>query len=253
MSRAAEIAAVIGGSGLEDLQEWVPLDETLPETPYGLPSAPLLRGRCAGRETIFLARHGRPHLIPPHEINYRANLWALREQGATQVIAVNAVGGIAPQMRPGRIVIPDQLIDYTWGRAASFWTAAEGPPLHVDFTHPYSAALRRELLAAGRAADLQPHDGGAYGATQGPRLESAAEIRRLRRDGCDIVGMTGMPEAALARELELPYACCALVSNWAAGCASAPPNMERIRAQLQAAIGKVQRLLKALFAGAAAE
>lgn len=208
---------IIGGTGLAQLEGLGIEREERPATPWGEPSAPLLRGRFAGMPVVFLARHGQGHDIAPHAVNYRANVWALRQAGVGRVIAVNAVGGISADCAPGTLVIPDQLIDYTWGRAHSYCDADAMPLEHVDFTAPYASAVREWLLWAGAAAGVEPRDGGTYAATQGPRLETAAEIDRLERDGCDIVGMTGMPEAALARELQLDYACCAVVVNWAAG------------------------------------
>jgi 5'-methylthioinosine phosphorylase len=208
---------IIGGTGLavfDGLQ--IERLETA-NTPWGAPSAPLVRGWLEGRPVVFLARHGAHHGIAPHLVNYRANLWSLREAGARRVIAVNAVGGIGDEYPPGRLVVPHQLIDYTWGRAHSYSDGAGGELQHVDFTHPYSDALRDALLAAAARAGLPAADGAVYGVTQGPRLETAAEIDRLARDGCDIVGMTGMPEAGLAREIALEYACCAVVVNRAAG------------------------------------
>lgn len=208
---------IIGGTGLVTL-EGLQLErrQTL-GTPWGDPSAPLLHGRFAGRPVVFLPRHGSGHTIAPHEVNYRANIWALREAGVTQVIAVNAVGGIGARFAPGTLAIPDQLIDYSWGRAHTFSGRTGEPLRHIDFTEPYSAGLRALLLAAAARAGIEAHDGGVYGVTQGPRLETAAEIDRMARDGCDVVGMTGMPETGLARELGLEYACCAVVVNRAAG------------------------------------
>lgn len=208
---------IIGGTGMAQLAGLEVEREETPSTPWGEPSAPLLRGRFAGIPVVFLARHGRDHDIAPHAVNYRANVWALRDAGVRRVIAVNAVGGISADCAPGTLVVPDQLIDYSWGRAHSYCDGVGMPLEHVDFTEPYSATVREWLLWAGAAAGIEPRDGGTYAATQGPRLETAAEIDRCARDGCDIVGMTGMPEAALARELELDYACCAVVVNWAAG------------------------------------
>lgn len=208
--------AVIGGTGLNRLATDC---ETIgdPTTPFGAASARPQRGRLGGRDVVFLARHGQPHRIAPHLINYRANLWLLRELGVERVIASNAVGGITAALAPGDIVIPHQLIDYTWGRAHTY-TDRE-PLLHVDFTEPYDAGLRDclERAALGLELDCAVFDRGVYAATQGPRLESAAEIDRLARDGCDVVGMTGMPEAGLARELGLAYASICLVVNRAAG------------------------------------
>lgn len=209
------LTAVIGGTGLTRLEGLEQLDTQWPRTPYGAPSGALQRGRLGEREVVFLPRHGEDHRLPPHEINYRANLWALRHAGAVRVIAVAAVGTITGTPPPGGLAVPDQLIDYTWGREHTF--ARPGNVIHADLTEPYSQALREELIAAGGRAGVTTANGGTYGCTQGPRLETAAEIRQLERDGCDMVGMTGMPETALARELDIAYACLAVAVNWAAG------------------------------------
>ena len=215
--------AVIGGTGVYQLAALAEVETRTLETRFGAPSGPLRIGRLGEATVAFLARHGEGHSIPPHKINYRANLAALKEAGATRVLALNTVGGITGRFGPRVLACPDQLIDYTWGRVASICDELpDGSPghevLHVDFGHPYTPLLRSKVLAAARVAGVVLEDGGCYGATQGPRLETAAEIARLRRDGCDLVGMTGMPEAGLARELGLDYACLAIVANWAAGC-----------------------------------
>jgi len=240
--------AVIGGSGLPKLEGLRPLPTEDGVTPYGPPSAPLLRGEYAGRPIIFLARHGDGHTIPPHRINYRANLWALKAAGATGVIAVAAVGGISPSMVPERLAIPDQIIDYTHGRDHTYTEGGADGVRHVDFTHPYDEGVRRLLIEAGRGLEVVP--AAVYGATQGPRLETAAEIARLARDGCDIVGMTGMPEAALARELELPYACLAVVANWAAGRGGQERiSMAAIEHHLATGMAKARQLLATALSG----
>ena len=209
--------AIIGGSGLAALPG-LDIRQTLtPATPWGAPSAPVTLGQFKARELLFLPRHGPGHTIAPHRVNYRANIQALKDCGAAAIIAVNAVGGITPALAPGRIVIPAQIIDYTWGREHTFQGEARRPVKHIDFTRPYTEALRQRLIRAATRTGAAPHVGGTHAVTQGPRLETAAEIERLERDGADIVGMTGMPEAALARELEIDYACCALVVNRAAG------------------------------------
>lgn len=212
--------AVIGGTGVYRLAALEDVESRHFDTPWGAPSGPLRIGRLGDARVAFLARHGEGHALPPHRVNYRANLSALRQAGASRVLALNTVGGITDAYGPRVLACPDQLIDYTWGRESSFWDG-EGEALHVDFGHPYSPMFRHKLLAAARVTGARVVEGGCYGATQGPRLETNAEIARMRRDGCDLVGMTGMPEAALARELGLEYACLAIVANWAAGCGDA--------------------------------
>lgn len=237
---------IIGGTGLANLDGLEVERRDAVSTPWGGPSAPVLHGRIGGQAVVFLPRHGTAHAIAPHAVNYRANIWALREAGARRVVAVNAVGGIADEFAPGTLAIPDQLVDYSWGRAHTFCEDPVQPLQHVDFTEPYSRALRAELLAAAAGAGLRARDGGVYAVTQGPRLETAAEIARLRRDGCDIVGMTGMPEAGLAREAGLEYASLAVVVNWAAG------RSEDIHGELERwvsdGMAAAQRVLNALFA-----
>ena len=212
--------AVIGGTGVYRLAALEDVEARHFDTPYGAPSGPVRIGRLGDRRVAFLARHGEGHALPPHRVNYRANLHALKQAGAQRVLALNTVGGITDGYGPRVLACPDQLIDYTWGRESTFWDG-EGEALHVDFGHPYSPMFRHKLLAAARVTGVRVVEGGCYGATQGPRLETNAEIARMRRDGCDLVGMTGMPEAGLARELGLEYACLAIVANWAAGCGDA--------------------------------
>lgn len=237
------LTAIIGGTGLTRLEELEIVRRETVATPYGAPSSALTFGRLAGRDFVFLARHGDPHAIPPHRINYRANLWALKHAGAASIIAAAAVGGIGADMEPGRLAIPHQVIDYTWGRAGTFFEDELDHVTHIDFTCPYSADLRQRLIASASAADLSIVDNGIYGCTQGPRLETAAEIARMERDGCDLVGMTGMPEAALARELELPYAACAIVANWAAGKNAGEITMAEIERHLARGMADFVKLL----------
>jgi len=209
--------AIIGGSGLAKLSALESPRRQVMRTPYGEPSGAMTFGRLAGAEVVFLARHGYGHTLAPHEINYRANVWALRELKVEGVISVATVGGIRPDLGPGTLVLPDQIIDYTHSRKSTFFEGSEVPVIHVDFTEPYTPALRAELLAAAAACGEPLVDGGVYACSQGPRLETAAEIERIARDGGDMVGMTGMPEAALAREAELGYAAIGVVVNHAAG------------------------------------
>lgn len=242
--------AVIGGSGLYNFPGLANTSRHSVDTPYGAASGDVVLGDFAGMQVAFLARHGESHSLPPHRVNYRANLWALHQLGAQRVVGVNAVGGIRGDMGPRAIVVPDQLIDYTHGRSTSFCDADGAEVRHIDFSEPYTDSLRRQLLAGARAAGIEAIDGGCYGATQGPRLETRAEIARMRRDGCDLVGMTGMPEAALARELGLEYACLALVANFAAGCGDeAEISVEEIFAHLAAATAEVPRILAGLATG----
>ncbi|MDZ4200723.1 MAG: S-methyl-5'-thioinosine phosphorylase, partial [Gallionella sp.] len=207
---------IIGGSGLTQLANLEVARREVVRTPYGEPSGPLSFGRIGCQEVVFLARHGFGHTIPPHLVNYRANMHALQISGATQIVSVASVGGIRGDLGPGALVVPHQIIDYTWGREMTFQSGGDGPVIHVDFTEPYAAAVRQLLLEASRRIGEEICDGAVYATTQGPRLETAAEINRLEDDGADIVGMTGMPEAGLARELDLPYAALCVVANWAA-------------------------------------
>lgn len=209
--------AIIGGSGMAQLSCLEISRREVIITPYGEPSGPLTFGKIHGQDIVFLARHGHGHTIPPHAVNYRANLWALHSLKPARVVAVAAVGGIREDLKPGMMVVPDQIIDYTYGRQFTFFEDTEQSVNHIDFTHPYSQTTRAFLLEAANQANETIIDGGVYAATQGPRLETAAEINRLERDGTDMVGMTGMPEASLARELELEYATIAVVANYAAG------------------------------------
>lgn len=236
--------AIIGGTGLTKLNGLEIKSSEKIETPFGTPSAPLSIGEISGRELIFLPRHGGSHTIPPHKINYRANIWALKQAGAEQVIAVNAVGGIRADMTPGHLIVPDQIIDYTHSRINTFFEEGLEHVTHIDFTEPYCESLRQSLIRAGEASGLAVIGEGTYAATQGPRLESAAEINRLERDGCDLVGMTGMPEAALAREMELCYGCVSVVANMGAGRSDEELTMEMIERTLVGGMADVKRLLE---------
>lgn len=246
--------AIIGGSGLTQLSNLDVTRRMAVRTPYGEPSGALTFGRIAGVDVVFLARHGYGHTIAPHEVNYRANVWALREQKVEGVVSVASVGGIRADMRPGAIAVPHQIIDYTWGRKNTFFEGGEQPITHIDFTEPYSAALRRRILDAARACGEPLAADAVYAACQGPRLETAAEIGRLERDGADVVGMTGMPEAALAREAGLDYATIAVVANFAAGRADSlhAIRLEDIGPVLQQAMVRVRRIIEQLVAAGAA-
>jgi 5'-methylthioadenosine phosphorylase len=242
--------AIIGGSGLTRLSTLAVAHREVVRTPYGEPSSALIFGRISDRDAVFLARHGHGHTIPPHRVNYRANLWALKHRGVDAILAVASVGAISGGCAPGDLVLPLQLIDYTSGRQQTFFDGGEREVVHVDFTHPYSHDLRARCLVAARSAGIAIHDGGVYGAVSGPRLETAAEIDRMERDGATIVGMTGMPEAGLARELGIAYASIAVVVNHAAGRGDSAHavSMERIASVLEKAMDKVRVLIDHLVA-----
>lgn len=234
--------ALIAGSGGLGLLEGLPVQEVSLETPYGPIPGPVRAGGGAGRRLIGLARHGEPHGLAPHAVNYRANLWLLKDLGAEQVLATYTVGAIDGALKPGDLVLPGQLIDYTWGRAHTYDDAGQQ---HVDFTVPYDAGLTDKFAAVAKRLGSPLVVGGVYGCTQGPRLETAAEIDRMERDGCTLVGMTAMPEAALARELGLALLGICVVVNPAAGRGPDPTRIDhRMLAQDRAAgLAKANRLI----------
>jgi 5'-methylthioinosine phosphorylase len=239
---------IIGGTGLTQLANLEVTRRQVIRTPYGEPSGALTFGKLNGRDIVFLARHGYGHTIPPHAVNYRANIWALHAEGVSQVVSVASVGGIRSDLKPGTLSVPTQILDYTWGRKHTFFDGPDQPVTHVDFTRPYDEELRTRLLAAAAKAGEPVVDGGTYATTQGPRLETAAEIDRFERDGAAMVGMTGMPEAALAREMGLPYAALAVVVNFAAGRGDSQDaiHLDRINAVLKAAMSRVRSVLEKL-------
>lgn len=239
-----QLVAIIGGSGLTDLKNLEITRREVMRTPFGEPSAPLIFGHLGGQKAVFLARHGHGHTIPPHDVNYRANIWALKEAGASHVIAVNAVGGITPAMISGGLIFPDQIIDYTYGRMHTYFGIEQKSVTHIDFTFPYCEELRNVLVKAAQVAGLSAAESGTYAATQGPRFETIAEISRMERDGADIVGMTGMPETSLARELGLCYACIAVVANPAAGKGTGTISLKEIERTLETGMEKVRVLLE---------
>ncbi|CAA9892912.1 putative S-methyl-5'-thioinosine phosphorylase [Candidatus Methylobacter favarea] len=237
--------AIIGGTGLTRINDLKIIRRDQLTTPYGAPSAEFITGELNGRNVIFLARHGNPHRLAPHKINYRANIWGLRQLGVEQIIAVAAVGGITHEMGPAHIAIPDQIIDYSYGRMHTFFDDENDTVTHIDFTYPYSQKLRSRLITAAAQARIKITPMGTYGCMQGPRLETAAEIRRMERDGCDLVGMTGMPEAALARELAMDYAAISVIANWAAGQTAGEISMAEIEQHLHKGMANTAELLKA--------
>ncbi len=225
---------VIGGSGIKLDSHFVILESSRVSTNFGEPSALIQKMAAAEGGFSFLARHGNPHKIAPHQINYRANLQALSNSGCKIILAINAVGAISQSFLPSQLVIPDQVIDYTWGREHTVDTGETGGLMHVDFTAPFDVGIRNDLIEIAHDLDLNIIKDAVIGVTQGPRLESAAEIRRLRSDGCDLVGMTSMPEAAIARELKLRYASICIVSNLAAGISKEKISIDQIKKNLEA-------------------
>lgn len=240
--------AIIGGSGLTTLSNLDVSHREVVRTPFGEPSGAVVFGQICGKPAMFLPRHGYGHSIPPHMVNYRANLWALHHHKAVGVISVASVGSIRADLQPGDIVLPHQIIDYTWGRKSTYFDGIGGPVTHIDFTEPYDAALCCRIREAGAALGVEIKDGAVYASMQGPRLETAAEINRLERDGADVVGMTGMPEAALARELGVPYAAINVVANHAAGRGSSANGIhfESLEEVLHEAMGRVRSIIEAL-------
>lgn len=236
---------MIGGSGLDS---WgIPVREVCATTPFGDPSGKLAIFSLHGHELVFLPRHGTGHNIAPHRVNYRANIHALHEHGATAVITINAMGSMNRSMPPGALAVPDQLVDYTWGRQHSYLDGDYAPLEHVEFAMPFTPDWRNRLLAAAADSDIAVADRACVAVTQGPRLETAAEIQRLVRDGCDLVGMTSMPEAGLARELELPYVTLAIVSNFAAGLEAQPITHENIQHTLAGSMDLARQVIETLL------
>lgn len=235
--------AIIGGTGLTSMQGLTIARREMVKTPYGAPSGPVLFGELNGKPLAFLARHGHLHSIPPHKINYCANIWALHSVGVKQIVAIGAVGGITQECVTGHIVIPDQIIDYTHDRQNTFFDGTPEKVRHIDFSEPYDGPLREKIIAGAKAAGVDCVEQGTYGVTQGPRLETSAEIRRMERDGCTVVGMTGMPEATLARELEIQYACCAVVVNPAPGTSSQTLDMEALYQNVEAGMQSARAVI----------
>ena len=218
--------AIIGGTGVYELGEGVHA-ETIP-TPYG--EAAIFRLRFNTREVIFLARHGVGHSVPPHRVNYRANIWALRELGVDEVLATQAVGSINPHMKPGHFALLAQFLDFTKCRPATFFDGSDGRVVHIDITHPYCPRLTGRLLHAGEFLDHQLHCDAVYACTEGPRFETAAEITAFKILGADVVGMTNVPEVVLAREAGLCYASICIICNWGAGMSDTPLTHEEVLA-----------------------
>lgn len=236
---------LIGGTGLDHFGN-AEMSHDI-DSVYGRPSASLAEYRIGNLQVFFLPRHGQQHEIPPHGVNYRANIDAFRQLEVDGIIAVNAVGGITRPNQPGTLCVPDQLIDYTWGRAHTFSMVTGDELMHIEFAGPFDGRLRRGLLKSAAISNIDVIDGGCVAVSQGPRLETAAEIRKFKRDGCDLVGMTSMPEASLAREAGLDYASLCVTANWAAGLEQEPVTMSAIEATLGQAMIEVRNLLGQFF------
>jgi 5'-methylthioinosine phosphorylase len=240
--------AVLGGSALPRLENFEILAIHNEDTPFGATSAPIFRGIFAGHEIFFLDRHGSDRKTAPHKINYRANIWALHQLGVGKIIGLSNVGGIRSDMTPGYFAFPDQLLDYTNNRANSFYEEDFDFSRHIDFSKPFSAELHHQLVEAAQSLGLNFTEAATYGVTQGPRFETIAEINRMERDGCDIVGMTAMPESALARELEIQYAIIAIVASKAAGRSDGlNVDISDIHAVVQQSLGQVYELLRSVI------
>ncbi len=233
---------IIAGSGIQELgcDSIVATREI--KTPYGDPSDYYRICNISGTDVVFLPRHGIPHHIPPHKINYRANLWGFKELGIRELISINAVGGISPYLRPGDIVLPDQIIDMTWGRESTFFDREE--VVHIDFTEPFCSSLRELLHCSAEKAGIPLKRSGTYVCTNGPRLESGAEIRFFANIGADIVGMTVMPEASLARELEICFASLSVITNYAAGISKNRLTTGEVVETMKASLERIKILIK---------
>lgn len=238
--------ALIGGSGFSGPGVLSDTETVEIDTPYGAPSAPIVLGKLGGTPVALLLRHGPGHRFAPHTVPYRANLWALKKLGVEGVVGVATVGGIAGPLGPGGIAVPDQLIDYTWGREVTYYDRPEAGVKHVDMTHPFDRGLREELIAAAAALGKDLMTEGTYACTQGPRLETAAEVRRYARDGADMIGMTLYPECALARELDLPYAGICVSVNHAAGMGDSKDEIdfESLHDVVERAVAKVVEVVE---------
>lgn len=239
--------AIIGGTGLTSIKGFEITNREIVQTPFGEPSGPLVQGNLAGNNVYFLPRHGAGHTIPPHKINYRANIWALKEAGIEKVIAINAVGSIRDDMQPGALIIPDQIIDYTVSRTNTFFEEGLKQVVHIDFTQPFCDSLRKSIIDVADEHSIRIIKEGTYAATQGPRLETAAEVNRLEKDGCHLIGMTCMPEAALAREKDLCYASISVVANLAAGRGTEALTMDIIEKNLNSGMERARQLLEAVI------
>lgn len=233
---------IIAGSGLQELGCEEIVETITLETPFGEPSDLYRICSISGAKAAFLPRHGIPHHIPPHKINYRANIWGFKKLGIRKVISINAVGGIKEGLKPGVIVIPDQVFDMTHGRENTFFDKDE--VVHIDLTEPFCKGLRELLFCAAENIGIPLVRSGTYACTNGPRLETGAEIRYFSTIGADIVGMTVMPEASLAREAEICYASISVVTNYAAGISKSKLTTEEVIDTMRSSIQKIGLLLK---------
>lgn len=238
---SAEIA-IIGGSGLYSMAEFGKAKTTVVKTPYG-DSPEILLGRLRGREVVFLPRHGRGHKIPPHLVNYRANIWALHGLGVKRVLATSCCGSTNPRMRPGEFAVLSQFIDFTKCRPQTFYEGGKDGVAHIEVTEPYCPELRRTLIETAMKLGLKVHPSAVYACTEGPRFETAAEVRALRMLGADLVGMTNLPECVLAREMEMCYSTLGIITNFAAGISKKKLTYTEVLDIIRGSIGQVRKLL----------
>jgi 5'-methylthioadenosine phosphorylase len=236
----AEIA-VIGGSGVYSMATLKGASTTSIKTPYG-PSPEILVGKLGGREVAFLPRHGKGHTVPPHLVNYRANIWALHKLGVKRILATTASGTLNPQIKPGELALLTQFIDFTKNRPSTFYEGGKAGVVHIDVTEPYCPELRQVLSKTARGLGVKLHPGATYACMEGPRFETAAEIKALKTLGCDMVGMTNVPECVLAREMEICYSAVGIATNWAAGISRVKLTHADVIQMMKGSIGNVQRL-----------
>ncbi|MGB9715778.1 MAG: S-methyl-5'-thioadenosine phosphorylase [Thermodesulfovibrionales bacterium] len=233
---------IIGGSGLYDIPGLIIREHRKITTPFGDPSDSYIIGEYSGSEIIFLPRHGLKHQFPPHKINYRANIWGFKELGVERILSISAVGGINPVLKPGIFVVPDQIVDMTKKRESTFYDGDE--VVHIDFTEPFCPELRNIAIKAGEESGIELQKSGTYVCVDGPRLETRAEIRIFKKMDIDIVGMTVMPEATLAREAELCFACIAIVTNYAAGITGKKLTTTEVIEVMKGSLIKIESFIK---------
>lgn len=238
--------AVIGGTGIYSPDALKSFEEKIVQTPYGPALCNI--GEMAGNQVVFITRHGVGHKTPPHKVNYRANIWALKSLGTEEIFATTAVGSLNPEMKAGHFVVCDNVLDFTKSRINTFYDTPERGVAHVDFTYPYCPALREKVIRCLEKTDITFHKTGVYVCTEGPRFETAAEIKMYAMLGGDVVGMTNMPESLLAREAEMCYTNCSIVTNMAAGISKTPLSHSEVVEEMARSISNMEKLITAFIA-----